>query len=52
MKDAEYLKPFAVVEDDEGTTLRLHGTEEERKTVTEEDTPKILEAIKNGWHIK
>ena len=44
-------EPFEVVEDNEGTTLRLHGTEEERKIVKEEDTPKILEAIKNGWHI-
>ncbi len=50
--DRGYWKPFDLMENEYGSlTLYLHGTEDERKAVDAKDTPKILEAIKNGWHI-
>jgi len=44
--DKEYWKPSDLIQSEHGSlTLHLHGTEHECKAL------KILEAIKNGWHI-
>lgn len=51
MEDREYWKPFDVIEDKRGTTLRLHGEGGKRRKIEADKIPKIYEAMRKGWDI-
>ena len=51
MEEAAWWEPFKRRETEEGITLYLHGTREERVKIPADQVEKILRAMKEGWHI-